>query len=286
MPCTCCITFFGFNINAFCLGRSSLHLLILKSSMDGQKTFHNYKSMLRNIELHRSEFLTSQSQPRDSVDRCWNKKQPKCLKSCPKSSPNVSKVAQKVAQMFQKLDKSRLSRFYLKYDIFLNRPNKQVIFYFVNYCKKMCCLEGFKNRPIWSHCLAEQETKEYRPFCVTRLGNLLDFGQLFYCLWQQLICPNLSHSQAFFVKVSKSIIFGQLLQTFSDFFWSHCDHPCSSDSSSSSHSIGSGIIFQPKADLLRTTLRIIGRRCFGVQCDQNLQKFATLAKVYKTLANI
>ena len=61
MPCTCCITFFGFNINAFCLGRSSLHLLILKSSMDGQKTFHNYKSMLRNIELHRSEFLTSQS---------------------------------------------------------------------------------------------------------------------------------------------------------------------------------------------------------------------------------
>ena len=34
MPCVCCIIF-GFNINttAFCLGRSSLHLQILKSSM-------------------------------------------------------------------------------------------------------------------------------------------------------------------------------------------------------------------------------------------------------------
>ena len=35
---------------------------------------------------------------------------------------------------------------------------------------------------------------------VTRSGNLLDFGQ-------QLICPNLPHSLAIFVKVSKSIIF-------------------------------------------------------------------------------
>ena len=35
---------------------------------------------------------------------------------------------------------------------------------------------------------------------VTRLGNLLDFGQ-------QLMCPNLPHSLAIFVKVLKSIIF-------------------------------------------------------------------------------
>ena len=35
---------------------------------------------------------------------------------------------------------------------------------------------------------------------VTRLGDLLDFGQ-------QLTCPNLPHSSAIFVKVSKSIIF-------------------------------------------------------------------------------
>ena len=29
---------------------------------------------------------------------------------------------------------------------------------------------------------------------VTRLGDLLDFGQLFTVLWQQLVCPNLPHS--------------------------------------------------------------------------------------------
>ena len=45
----------------------------------------------------------------------------------------------------------------------------------------------------------------------------------FQSLLQQLICPNLLHSQEIFVKVSKSIIFqvksffGQLLQTFGDF---------------------------------------------------------------------
>ena len=39
---------------------------------------------------------------------------------------------------------------------------------------------------------------------LTRLGDLLDFGQ-------QLTCPNLPHSSAIFVKVSKSIIFGLLL---------------------------------------------------------------------------
>ena len=42
---------------------------------------------------------------------------------------------------------------------------------------------------------------------VTRLGNLLDSGQLFQSLWQQLNCPNLPHSYAILVKVSNSIIF-------------------------------------------------------------------------------
>ena len=42
---------------------------------------------------------------------------------------------------------------------------------------------------------------------VTRLSNLLDFGQLFKAFGQQLICPNLPHSNEIFVKVSKSIIF-------------------------------------------------------------------------------
>ena len=29
---------------------------------------------------------------------------------------------------------------------------------------------------------------------VTRLGDLLDFGQLFQNLWQQIFCPKLTHS--------------------------------------------------------------------------------------------
>ena len=42
---------------------------------------------------------------------------------------------------------------------------------------------------------------------VTRLGDLLDFGPLFKAFGNNLICPNLPHSQAIFVKVSKFIIF-------------------------------------------------------------------------------
>ena len=45
---------------------------------------------------------------------------------------------------------------------------------------------------------------------VTRLGDLLDFGQLFKAFGNNF-CRNLPHSKAIFVKVSKSIIFGQLL---------------------------------------------------------------------------
>ena len=41
---------------------------------------------------------------------------------------------------------------------------------------------------------------------VTRLGDFWTLGN-FLIIWQQLICPNLPHSLAIFVKVSKSIIF-------------------------------------------------------------------------------
>ena len=56
-----------------------------------------------------------------------------------------------------------------------------------------------------------------------QIGRFIGLWATFQNLWQQLICPNLPHSQAIFVKVSKSIIFseiifGQLLQTFGDFF--------------------------------------------------------------------
>ena len=41
----------------------------------------------------------------------------------------------------------------------------------------------------------------------------------FHSLWHQLICPNLLHSQAIFVKVSKSIIF--LVKSFLGNFYRH-----------------------------------------------------------------
>ena len=62
---------------------------------------------------------------------------------------------------------------------------------------------------------------------VTTLGDLFDFGQLFKALGQQLICPNLPHSQAIFEKVSKSFIFplksylGNFYRHLAIFFWSH-----------------------------------------------------------------
>ena len=57
---------------------------------------------------------------------------------------------------------------------------------------------------------------------VTRLG--IGLWATFQSLWQQLICPNLPHSQAIFCKnvkiyhFSSEIIFAQLLQTFGNFF--------------------------------------------------------------------
>ena len=62
------------------------------------------------------------------------------------------------------------------------------------------------------------------PSSVTRLGDILDFGQI---LEQQLICPNLPHSLAIFVKVSKSFIFqvkpflGNFYRDLAIFIWSH-----------------------------------------------------------------
>ena len=54
---------------------------------------------------------------------------------------------------------------------------------------------------------------------MTRFCSLLDFGHLFLSLWQQLICPNLPHSQAIFVKASKFIIF--LQKSFLGNFYRH-----------------------------------------------------------------
>ena len=40
-----------------------------------------------------------------------------------------------------------------------------------------------------------------------QIGRFIRLWASFKILWQQLICPNLSHSYAIFVNVSKSIIF-------------------------------------------------------------------------------
>ena len=62
---------------------------------------------------------------------------------------------------------------------------------------------------------------------VTRLGDLLDFGELFKAFGNNLFCPNLPHSWAIFVKVSKSFIFlvksflGNFYRHLATFYWSH-----------------------------------------------------------------
>ena len=62
---------------------------------------------------------------------------------------------------------------------------------------------------------------------VTRLGDLLDFGQIFKICGNNLF-PQISHILGNFCKgvkiyrFSSEINFRQLLQTFGNFFWSHC----------------------------------------------------------------
>ena len=52
-----------------------------------------------------------------------------------------------------------------------------------------------------------------------QIGQFIGLWTTFQSLWQKLICPNLLHAYAIFIKVSKSseIIFGQFLKTFGDF---------------------------------------------------------------------
>ena len=61
-----------------------------------------------------------------------------------------------------------------------------------------------------------------------RIGRFIGLWAAFQSIWQQLISPNLPHSQAFFVKVSKSVIFvvKSFWATFIDiwrFFTGHTD---------------------------------------------------------------
>ena len=75
------------------------------------------------------------------------------------------------------------------------------------------------------HFLVKRNFKRWnQPTSVTRLGNLLHFGQFVKATWKQLICPNPPTLLGNFCKgvkiypFSSQIIFGQLLQTFGDVF--------------------------------------------------------------------
>ena len=52
-----------------------------------------------------------------------------------------------------------------------------------------------------------------------QIWRFIGLWPTFKCFWQQTICPNLPHSLAFFVKVSKSIIF--LVKSFLGNFYRH-----------------------------------------------------------------
>ena len=60
-----------------------------------------------------------------------------------------------------------------------------------------------------------------------QIGRFFGFWATFQRLWQQLFCPNLPHSWAIFVKVSKSLIFlvksflGNFYRHLAIFIWSH-----------------------------------------------------------------
>ena len=65
-----------------------------------------------------------------------------------------------------------------------------------------------------------------------QIGRFFGLWTTFQSLWQQLICANLLHSQAIFVKESKSVIFlvksflGNFYRHLANFFWSHLlQHP-------------------------------------------------------------
>ena len=50
-----------------------------------------------------------------------------------------------------------------------------------------------------------------------QIGRFFGLWASFQSLWQQLICPNLPHSYAIFVKVLKSIILGNFYRHFAFF---------------------------------------------------------------------
>ena len=110
--------------------------------------------------------------------------------------------------------------FYLKSTLFQNSSQSHQIFELLLYEDLFPRL--FTNRPIWSHWCRQRPTGS-----VTRLGNLLHYGQHFKACGQQLFCPNCPHFGNF-LKVSKSFIFigksflGNFYRHLVTFYCSHC----------------------------------------------------------------
>ena len=112
----------------------------------------------------------------------------------------------------------------------------------------------------------------------------------FQSLWQQLLSPNCPHSQAIFVKVSKSFVF--LLKSFwatlVAYYWSHCLQ-------SSIHALANvphrnrGHTVTNLVQALRLLITTLPRYSRNIenflvrmtqgQCDKIRRNFATLAKI-------
>ena len=91
--------------------------------------------------------------------------------------------------------------------------------FFISTLDKVSSQNGAFKKPVMTYT-------ERHIISVTRLGDLLDFGQFL----KPLATINLPKSPTFLgnfckgVRIyhfSSEIMFGQLLQTFGDFFWSH-----------------------------------------------------------------
>ena len=116
-----------------------------------------------------------------------------------------------------------------------------------------------------------------------QIGRFIGLWGNFESLWQQLISPNLPHFQAIFVKVSKfiifssEIIFGQLLQTFGDFFWSHWSYLADQPLGTIFEKINCTELFSRTAQLVNCCVHAISKQCSWQQfLKDNLQNCLTM----------
>ena len=84
------------------------------------------------------------------------------------------------------------------------------------------CLSKANQSALFQGCYATLEVVH-----CDQIGRFNGLWETFQSLWQQLICLNLLHSYAIFVKVSKSLIFlvksflGNFYSQLAIFYWLH-----------------------------------------------------------------